>query len=60
MAYIEINANNGISIEFENWGSNQTAELKLSNKKDTIVIVGPIMNIVEELKNTLEQAKELV
>lgn len=57
MAFIEINGNNGISIEVETWNRKVWCELKIDTKKDQIIIEGKQENIIEELENVLEHIK---
>ena len=58
MAQIEIDARRkGISLEFETWGSNTTAEFTIIASGGKIMIEAPIQNIIEELENILEHIK---
>ena len=57
MAFIEINGNNGISIEVEAWNKRTWCELKIDTKKDQIIIEGKQENIIEQLENALEHIR---
>ena len=57
MAFIEIDGNNGLSIEVETWNKRTWCELKIDTKKDQIIIEGKQGNIIEELENALEHIR---